>query len=306
MNKVGNNCTLEKCGEIFMKKISLIIVMCFLLNMAVFTGLVQDMAANLETPGMMPLKVLLILCAVEALVFVTLYAIGFVKLWKAGKGPKESLTERVKKESQQIMLLIVAIAVYICAATVYLRIVPSGAVTMMADMNRMDLFNVTNGDSVTMMAYYMKALTGISPANMVCIIIPIFFYIPVVCALWEVASALYVEDAYKRNFCFLCEAILVLFGNCMYSMTGLVNSGLIDLTNICLVVSLLLSFALCFRMYHTEDKKEMICQCLVELVVLVCVYLMDVVAFVLSAMTVLIFGLLLIGRRYLPWLKSSN
>lgn len=288
------------------KKIPLAVVICFLLNMAVFTGLVQDMAAKLEAPGMMPVKVLLILCAVEVFAFMTLYVIRSVKAPKTGKAPKESLMEHIKKNTKQILLLVTAVFIYLWAATAYLRFIPSGAVTMMADVNRIDLFGVTNSNPITMMAYYVKALTGLSSANVVCVVIPFVCYIPVVCALWEVAAALYTEDTYKRNLCFLAEAILLLFGNCMYSMTGLVNSGLMDVTNICLVLSLLLSFALGFRIYQTEDKKEWICTGVIELVVLICIYTMDVVAFALSAMTMLIFGLLLIGRRSLPWLKSSN
>lgn len=288
------------------KKIPLAVVLCFLLNMAVFTGLVQDMAANLEAPGMMPVKVLLILCAVEVFVFMTLYTVQFIKAPKTGKSSKESLLEWFKKNVKQILLPVAAAFIYLWAATVYLRFIPSGAVTMMADVNRIDLFGVTNSNPITMMAYYVKALTGISPANVVSVVIPFIFYIPVVCALWEVAAALYAGDTDKRNLCFLAEAILLLFGNCMYSMTGLVSSGLMNVTNICLVLSLLLSFALGFRIYQAEDKKEWICTGIVELVVLICVYTMDVVAFALSAMTVLIFVMLLIGRRYLPWLKSSN
>lgn len=289
-----------------MKKIPLAVVLCFLLNMAIFTSLVHDMAANLETPGMMPVKVLLILCAVEVFAFMTFYVIRSVKTPKAEKGSRESMMECVKKNSKQISLLVAAVLIYLWAVTTYLRFIPSGAVTMMADVNRLDLFGVTNSDPITMMAYYVKSLTGLSPSDVVCVVIPFVFYVPVVCALWEVASALYVEDTFKRNLCFLAEAILLLVGNCMYSMTGLVNGGLMNVTNICLVLSLLLSFALGFRIYQAEDKKDWISAGVVELVVLICVYTMDVVAFALSAMTMLIFVLLLIGRRYLPWLKSSN
>ena len=289
-----------------MKKIPVAVVLCFLLNMTVFTGLVQDMAANLEAPVMMPVKVLLILCAAEVFAFVTLCAIQSVKASKVEKGSKESMMECIKKKWKQISVLIGAVLIYLWVVTTYLRFIPSGVVTMMADVNRLDLFGVTNSDPVTMMAYYMKSLTGLSPSNVVCVVIPFVFYVPVVCALWEVAAALYTEDTYKRNLCFLAEAILLLFGNCMYSMTGLVNGGLMNVTNICLVLSLLLSFALGFHIYQTEDKKDWISAGAVELVVLICVYTMDVVVFALSAMTMLIFGLLLIGRRYLPWLKSSN
>ncbi len=288
-----------------MRNVFMTIVLGFILNMTVFASIVHTMADQMQAPGMLPVKVVLILCVVEVIAFLTIYIIRYMKTGKAIKPLGGSVVANMKKDYKQILVLVCAGVIFLCAATTYLRFVPAGAVTMMADINRIDLFGVMNDNPITMMAYYIKSLSGISQANAVCVVVPLICYLPVVCALWEVAIALYAEDAQKRNLCFLAEGILVLFGNCMYSMTGIIGSSLLSMTNILLAVSLPVMFALCFRIYRGE-KKDAIAVSVVGVVILVCLYILDAVVFVLAAMTAFIFILLMIGRRYLPWLKSSN
>ncbi len=288
-----------------MRNVFMTIVLGFILNMAVFVSMVHTMAAQMQAPGMLPVKVVLILCVVEVIAFLTIYIVRYMKAGKAIKPLGCSVVANMKKDYKQILVLVCAGVIFLCAATAYLRFVPVEAVTMMADINRIDLFGVMNDNPITMMAYYIKSLSGISQANAVCVVVPLICYLPVVCALWEVATALYAEDAQKRNLCFLAEAILVLFGNCMYSMTGIIGSGLLSMTNILLAVSLPVVFALCLRIYHAT-KKDVIHLSAVGAAILVCLYILNVTAFVLTAMTAFIFALLMIGRRYLPWLKSSN
>ena len=280
-----------------MGSLALAIIGMFILNMTVFATMVHAMAAQMQPPGLLPVKVLLVLGAVEVFALITAYILR--------RGKSEKKQQAQKKDYKQILILFSACVLFLCAATTYLRFVPAGAVTMMADINRIDFFGVTNDNPVTVMAYYIKSLGGISQANAVCVVVPLLFYIPVVCALWEVATALFAEDASKRNLCFLAEAVLVLFGNCMFSMTGIITSGLVQLSNILLAVALPTMFSLCFRIYHA-DKKNAIAYAVVGILILVCLYILDAVAFVLAAMTAFIFILLMIGRRYLPWLKSSN
>lgn len=57
---------------------------------------------------------------------------------------------------------------------------------LMAGINRVDFFGVINDNPIIMMAYYIKSLGGISQANAVCVVVPLFFYVAVVFAMAEI------------------------------------------------------------------------------------------------------------------------
>lgn len=270
-----------------------------LVHTMIFTLCVWHMSDLMVGASMFPVKIMAGVVGAESCICVAL--IVYLS-WR--KDIKLQLPY-VCSSKQDILLLLLSIVVFLITGMHYFSQVSKETITMMADINRVDLFGVINNNPITMMAYYIKSLGGISQANAVCVVVPLFFYVAVVCALWEVAAALFAEDASKRNLCFLAEAILVLFGNCMFSMTGIITSGLVQMTNILLAIALPTVFSLCVRIYRV-DKKDTIAYWVVGILMLVCLYILDAVAFVLTAMTVFIFVLLIIGRRYLPWLRSSN
>ncbi len=273
-----------------------------LFNLIVWEWCIAAICERMESPGMRPVKVLLTLCIV-VIVMVTIIVVLRTIKKKNWIGHSQRLQTLNKKEA---VCFVVAILVWGIGASFYVRYVPYQAVSVMADVNRVDLFGITNSNSMVMLGYYLHKLMSISVANAVCIVIPISFYVVFTVAMWEVASALYRKNLNSRTMCFLAEAILVLLGDCYLTFSYLALHNLHHTGYIALVITLPMAFASGLRLYFTEGKKQIISESVIWAFCLLCSRVLDNFAFMLCAMTIFIFAILLIGRRYLPWLKSSK
>lgn len=290
-----------------------------LLHLTIFALYIKGMWEKMAAPDMRPVKAIVFVVLGEAAV------LGFVvavKCCKAKKWPgirqlfgmEASDNARTGSRHTELVVYILAGIVWILGALSYLRYVPGNAVTMMADINRLDFFGVTNSDAMVMLGYYMKKLLGVSQADAVCIVIPVFFYTVFVFLMWEMAKALFGEDSLKCSLCFLAQGILIVAGDCLYTQPHIVLHGLNHLENILPALCVPLAFIIGLQLYlsgkriiDTENREQLIPAGLLGLAIcMICAYLLDQRAFAIMGLNVIIFILLFIGRRYLPWLQSSK
>ncbi|MBD5539912.1 MAG: hypothetical protein HDR00_01725 [Lachnospiraceae bacterium] len=289
------------------------------LHLTIFALYIKGMLEEMAAPDMRPVKAILFMVLGEAAVLAVVVA---VKCCKAKKWPGlrqlfgSEAVDNARNDSNRtgMALYILAGIIWILGAFSYLRYVPDNAVTMMADINRLDFFGVTNGDTMVMLGYYMKKLLGISQADAVCIVIPVFFYAAFVFLMWEMAKVFFSEDPLKRSLCFLTQGILLVAGDCLYTQSHIVLHGLNHLENILLALCVPLAFIIGLQLYlsgrkivDTESRSLSMPSCLLGLAIcMICAYLLDQRVFALTGLNAVIFILLFIGRRYLPWLQSSK
>lgn len=289
------------------------------LHLTIFALYIKGMWEEMAAPDMRPVKAIVFVVLGEAAVLALVVA---VKCCKAKKwlgirklfGSEAVDNARDGSRRTRMVLYILAGIVWILGAFSYLCYVPGNAVTMMADINRLDFFGVTNSDAMVMLGYYMKKLLGISQADAVCIVIPVFFYAAFVFLMWEMAKALFSEDSIKHSLCFMAQGILIVAGDCLYTQSHIVLHGLNHLGNILLALCVPLAFIIGLHLYlsgkriiDTENREQFIPTGLPGLAIcVICTYLLDQRVFALIGLNVIIFILLFIGRRYLPWLQSSK
>lgn len=285
-----------------------------IVNLTVFSLCIRSMSENMKEPGLLPLKAVLGVVFIEILVFLIVVCtrcvrekkwIGFARLFymEQSGGFRFGRWETV--------FFIIACVIWILGATSYLRYVPEGAVTMMADINRLDFFGLTNADPMIMLGYYLKKLFGISQADAVCIVIPLSFYAAFVAVMWEIAGALFESEPLKKSLCFLAESVLVVVGDCLYTQPYMVLHGLNHMNNVLFVLCVPLVFAIGLRFYQSGENAEgkgprMWGYWFAFAVCVLSTYLFEQRAFALIGLNAVIFVLLFVGRRYLPWLQSSK
>lgn len=290
-----------------------------ILHLTIFALCIQDMWEEMAAPDMAPIKTVLFVVLVEVVIF--LAVIG-AKCFKAKNwlsirdlfGNKTDGGAEQNSRRMPLLLYIGAAAIWVLGAFSYLHYVPDNAVTMMADINRLDFFGVTNSDAMVMLGYYMKKLLGTSQADAVCIVIPVFFYAVFVFLMWEMPKVLFRNDSLKRSLCFLSQGILVVAGDCLYTQPYIVLHGLNHLANILFVLCVPLAFIVGLQLYlsgkkivDVENRRLSMSSYLLALAIcMICTYLLDQRAFALIGLNVVIFILLFAGRRYLPWLQSSK
>lgn len=289
------------------------------LHLTIFALYIKDMWKKMAAPDMRPVKAMMFVVLGETAVLAFVVA---VKCCKAKKWPGirelfgSEASDKAKDGGRhtELVLYIFAGVFWVLGAFSYLRYVPDNAIAMMADINRLDFFGVTNGDAMVMLGYYMKKLLGISQADAVCIVIPVFFYAVFVFLMWEMAKALFSEDSIKCSLCFLGQGILVVAGDCLYTQSHIVLHGLNHLENILLSLCVPLAFINGLQLYlsgrkiiDTENRRLSMPSCLLGLAIcMICAYLLEQRAFAITGLNAIIFILLFIGRRYLPWLQSSK
>lgn len=288
-------------------------------NLTVFSLYIRKMAKNMEEPGMAPVKIVLAAAAMEAVAFAAVVCVRCLKE-KRWLGIRNLLycsqkPDECRKEKRLYLLVYAGtILIWMAGAFSCFRYVPQGAVTMMADINRLDFFGITNSDPMVMLGYYLKKLCGISQADGICIVIPLSFYVAFAALMWEMADTLFKNDGLKRSLCFLTEGILVVAGDCLYSQPFIVLHGLNRLKNVLLVLCVPLTFIIGLRLLFCEEKfiwfknkvPAMSAYWFALLLCIVSTYLLEKRAFALIGLNVIIFVLLFAGRRYLPWLQSSK
>lgn len=289
------------------------------LHLTVFALYVRGMWESMAAPDTAPVKAVLLAVLAETAV---LAVIVVVKCCKAKKWPgirklfgSEAVDSRKHgNRYTELVLYILASIIWISGVFSYLRYVPDNAVTMMADINRLDFFGITNSDVMVMLGYYMKKLLGVSQADAVCIVIPVFFYGVFVFLMWEMAKVFFGENFLKRGLCFLSQGILVVAGDCLYTLPHIVLHGLNHLENILLALCVPLAFIIGLQLYlsgrkiiDTDNRRILMPSYLLGLAIcMICAYLLDQRVFALTGLNAVIFILLFVGRRYLPWLQSSK
>lgn len=275
-----------------------------LLNLLVFCLCIQNMAKEYEAPDMMPVKLVAVIVLTELVVFCAIWILRSIKRKKWFEFKKVSFSP----------FLILACAIWIVGAVSYIRFVPEGAVAMMADVNRVDFFGITNRDFGVMLGYYLKSLLGISQADAVCLVIPLSFYLAFVILMWEMANTLFEDKPALATRCFFALAVLTVLGDCLYTQPFMVLHGLNHVENALTVLCIPFAFAMGLRLYFSWDRflqdKEKADWSLGHIIaLLLCgcsAYLLDLKAFALVGLNLIIFVLLFIGRRYLPWLQSGK
>ncbi len=289
------------------------------LHLTIFALYIKGMWEEMAAPDMRPVKAIVFVVLGEAAILAFVVA---VKCFKAKKWPgikqlfgiEASDNARDGSRYTELVLHILAGIVWILGALSYLRYVPDNVVTMMADINRLDFFGVTNSDAMVMLGYYMKKLLGVSQADAVCIVIPVFFYVVFVFLMWEMTRSLLGYNSLKCSLCFFFQGILVVAGECLYAQTYIVLHGLNRMENILMVLCLPLVFDIGLQLYLSEKKMVdvnnrkllMPSYFFVLVICMICTCLLDKRAFALVGLNVIIFVLLFVGRRYLPWLQSSK
>lgn len=285
-----------------------------IVNLTLFSLCVCRMAENMANPGLAPVKAVLGMICGEMVIILILAVVRCIKM-KSRTGLRSLFLQeegfRQPFRGKEAVGIAAAGALWLSGAFSYLHYVPDGAVTMMADINRLDFFGMTNPDIMVMLGYYLKKLFGISQADAVCIVIPLSLYAAFVVLMWETAGALFEGGRSKRVLCFLAEAVLTIAGDCMYTQSSLVLHGLNHMENAMLALCVPFAFAIGLRFYHSEGKtgKERLMMPGYWISFAVCIIsacLLEQRAFALVGLNAIIFGLLFIGRRYLPWLQSSK
>ena len=275
-----------------------------LLNLLVFCLCIQNMAEGYEAPGMLPLRLLAAVLLGEAVIFCVIWIRQSIKRKKWFEFKRVSFSP----------FFALACVIWIAGAFSYIRFVPEGALTMMADINRIDFFGITNGDFGVMLGYYLKSLIGISQADAVCLVLPLSFYFAFVVLMWEMANILFQDKPALVTRCFFALAALTVLGDCLYSQPFLVLHGLNHVENALTVLCVPLAFAIGLRLYFSWDRflqdKEKADWSLGHIIaLLICgcsAYLLYLRAFALVGLNLIIFVLLFTGRRYLPWLQSGK
>jgi hypothetical protein len=286
-------------------------------NITVFSLCIQTMAEKMAAPGMRPIKVTMAVWVIELLILTVVAAVRCIRAKKwLGISQLFSISLPHKKNGQinklNILIIFVACLLWLFGACSYLRYVPRDAVRMMADINRIDFFGVTNGDAMVMLGYYFKQLCGISQADAICLVIPLGFYAAFAAVMWEMAGTWFDKGTRKFCLCFFAEAVLLAAGDCLYSIPFFVLHGLNCLDDVLLVLCVPMIFIVGWKLYLCETKlvsKGKILApgyCFAGVLSLVSAALLEQQVFVLCGMSVLLFVLLFAGRRYLPWLKSSK
>lgn len=288
-------------------------------HLLIFALCIRRMAEKMTAPHMGAVKTLLVIILVEMTAFM------IIVVFKCCKAKKwlgirqllhfhESAGEQWAKKRIFLLFFGGACVIWLLGAFSYLRYVPEGAVTMMADINRLDFFGITNSDPMTMMGYYLKKLCGISQADAVCIVIPLSFYAAFVVLMWEMADTLFKKDVIKRSLCFLAEGILTVTGDCLYSQPFIVLHGLCRMENVLLILCVPFTFIIGLRLILSEEKiinpenKEIFMPSgwFALLLCMISTCLWEKSAFALTGLNIIIYLLLFAGRRYLPWLQSSK
>lgn len=285
-----------------------------IINLTIFSLCIRAMAEDMAEPGLLPIKVVLGIALFEILAFLIALCIRCIKEKKWIGFTRLFYLEQyghLQLHKREIVFWALASIIWILGATSYLRYVPEGAVSMMADVNRLDFFGVTHLNPMIMLGYYLTKLTGLSQADAICLVIPLSFYLAFVILMWEMAGALFESDMLKKTMCFLAEAVLVVVGDCLYTQSFIVLHGLNHMENILLVLCVTFSFAIGLKFYQAVECQgkngfRMYGYWLAFAVCAISTYFLEQRAFALIGLNTVIFALLFIGRRYLPWLKSSK
>lgn len=275
-----------------------------LLNLLVFGLCIKRMAIGYKRPDMMPVKLTAAILLVELAVFGAVWIRQSIKRKKWFEFKKVSFSP----------FSALACVIWIAGAVSYIRFVPEDAVTMMADINRIGFFGVTNGDLGVMLGYYLKSLLGISQADAVCLVVPLSFYVAFVVLMWEMANTLFQDKPPLVPRCFFALAVLTVLGDCLYTQPFMVLHGLNHVENVLTVLCVPFAFAICLRLYFSwdrflRDKKKAAWSFGHIIALFICgcsAYFLYLRVFALVGLNLIIFVLLFMGRRYLPWLQSGK
>lgn len=277
------------------------VIICLLL----FSLIMYLMTIEIEQTSSAPIKMMLALFIIFFLVCVVMLGMQYAR----GKKLIQLFNIRwhfgAKDYRGECFILAVGCLVWMLGSVSYLCYVPDNAVELMAEVNRLKLYGGINKDPVIMLGYYFTNLFGISSAKAICIIIPVFFYSVFVITCWDLSIALFKDNIKKDSICFLAQGIMTLVGDCMYTQPHIVLHGLNDIGNILLVLCVPLVFSNGIRLCQDERSKWKE-YCFTPIVCMICTFLLDKRTFALVSINVIIFVLLFIGRRYLPWLQSAK
>jgi hypothetical protein len=285
-----------------------------LVNLTIFALDTCSMADRMEIPDLRPIKLLLawnvflMVCIIAVVCFRCLQMKKWIGLRTLFFSPDLS----VMPSRKEVLILTAALLIYLIGACAYLYYVPDNAVAIMAEVNRLDYFGFVNDEPMVMAGYYLNKQWNVSVADAVCILLPLSVYPAVVALLWETAGSLFAEDSVKRSKCFLAEAVLLVGGDSLYMQAHFVLHGLNQLENILFVLCVPFAFAIGLQLYKEWDEGDYrkICHRWdIWFPLLLCIIISALFSqkvFALVGINIFIFALLFVGRRYLPWLRSSK
>lgn len=283
-----------------------------LINLTVFCLCIQDLARRFQPPGMQTIKVIVGVLAAEVILLVLIWIYRSRKAKKLLNAVQVFWMDGVSFSLSFFWCL--AVFIWVAGAVSYIRYVPEGAVSMMADINRLGFFGATNSDPGVMLAYYLTVLLNLPQAPAVCLVVPLSFYFTFVVLMKEMAAVLYVDKPELTGRCFFALAVLTVLGDSLFSQPYMVLHGLNRLENVITVLCVPFTFAICLRFYFVWDRflqsKDKagwsICHVIALLLCLYITYFFYPKTFALVGLNLVIFALLFAGRRYLPWLQSGK
>lgn len=258
-----------------------------------------------------PLRIMVLMTLIELMVYIFIVNIRNLKKKKketinnSGSDNLKCFNLHKNNTKWEMFIWGVSCIGWMVGATCYIRYIPDNAILLMADINRVDFLEVTNGNPIVMLGYYLMKFMKMSSAKAVCVVIPLFFYFVFAFVMWDLSGALFKDCDFKRIVCFFSETFLLIIGDCMYTQPHIVLHGLNDIGNILLVLCVPLVFSNGIRLCQDERSKWKE-YCFTPIVCMICTFLLDKRTFALVSINVIIFGLLFIGRRYLPWLQSTK
>ncbi|MCH5279940.1 MAG: hypothetical protein J1E61_00615 [Lachnospiraceae bacterium] len=284
-----------------------------LINLLVFCLCVRRLAERYDAPGMLPVK------AVFGVLLLECFLLVYVWIYRSYQSRKlMGIMQFFRLKNSRISVSVfdgLAILVWMAGAFSYICYVPEDALTMMADVNRVDLFGIINGDPGVMLAYYLKALIGISQADAVCLATPLSFYFAFVILMKEMADTLFEDRPSLASRGFFALAAVTLLGDCLYTQSHMVLHGLNHPENVITVVCVPLAFICGLRLYGAWDRflenekgayRSLPYYMAALLLCIVCSHILYLRAFSLIGSTMILFVLLFLGRRYLSWTQSGK
>lgn len=301
-----------------------------MINLCVFVSTLKYMSKYYSGPSTLPLKITLAAVAVSGVGFVVSAIIrcckdkkwiGISKLFYCDKDASS------KTPISITMIYGVALIMFLLCAYRAIYYAPMDGVRRLADINRIDFFGLVNTDYSVMLGYYFNRLWGIPSYYLVYVVVPLTFIVAYGILCYSIADALFADDKYKKAMCFLIEMIMTLLGDCMYSHGYLALHGMVDASVVAIILAVPVIFVIGYIFFNYEgqlvtctkkalpsdegENKEIKSYHFDLPMYWICLLIMSITSMMidnkscaLALLGILTWALLLVGRRYLPCLKS--
>lgn len=151
------------------------------------------------------------------------------------------------------------------------------------------------------LGYDMVRVFGISPQNVICCVIPGYYYWVAVAGMWDVGGMLYHKEYKKKIIFFICTALFMGLGDALYFLPHLIIHGLADVKNILLILCLILLFSVGIESVQLHQDYVMKSKLMRLFIIVLCVLgsaILDKQISLICSICAISFAVIILERRW--------